>query len=90
MLLGGAALTRKYVEWDLRNTFHGDVYYGQDAFDGLRIMNALSDGIELDVAPVPPVAKASFQASSGSPTVKTQPVRCTSTGNKHSQSALPG
>ena len=58
VLLGGAALTRKYVEWDLRNTFHGDVYYGQDAFDGLRIMNALSDGIELDSSPTEPVAKA--------------------------------
>ena len=56
VLLGGAALTRKYVEWDLRNTFHGDVYYGQDAFEGLRIMNALSDGIRLDRSPVEPVA----------------------------------
>ena len=58
VLLGGAALTRKYVEWDLRNTFHGDVFYGQDAFAGLKIMNALSDGVELDRAPVEPVAKA--------------------------------
>ncbi len=56
VLLGGAALTRKYVEWDLRNTFHGDVFYGSDAFDGLRIMNALSDGIELEAQPVEPVA----------------------------------
>ena len=56
VLLGGAALTRKYVEWDLRNTFHGDVFYGQDAFDGLRIMNALSDGIELDSTPTEPMA----------------------------------
>ena len=54
VLLGGAALTRKYVEWDLRNTFHGDVYYGQDAFEGLRIMNALSDGQALDRTPVEP------------------------------------
>ena len=58
VLLGGAALTRKYVEWDLRNTFHGDVFYGQDAFAGLKIMNALSDGVELERAPVEPVAKA--------------------------------
>ena len=58
VLLGGAALTRKYVEWDLRNTFHGDVFYGQDAFAGLKIMNALSDGVELDRAPVEPVAKS--------------------------------
>ncbi|MDE2987836.1 MAG: methionine synthase [Chloroflexota bacterium] len=74
VLLGGAALTRKYVEWDLRNTFHGDVFYGQDAFDGLRIMNALSDGIELDAEPVTPVAEVSFQARSGSPTARFQPI----------------
>ncbi len=57
VLLGGAALTRKYVEWDLRNTFQGDVFYGQDAFEGLRIMNALADGDALDASPVEPVAK---------------------------------
>ncbi len=71
VLLGGAALTRKYVEWDLRNTFHGDVFYGQDAFDGLRIMNALSDGIELDSGPVEPKAKPSPSANGAG--VKTQP-----------------
>ncbi len=59
VLLGGAALTRKYVEWDLRNTFHGDVFYGSDAFEGLRIMNAMSDGIELDTEPVKPVVTGS-------------------------------
>ena len=63
VLLGGAALTRKYVEWDLRNIFHGDVYYGQDAFEGLRIMNALSDGIELECAPVEPMAVPSASRS---------------------------
>lgn len=66
VLLGGAALTRKYVEWDLRNTFHGDVYYGQDAFDGLRIMNALSDGTRLDRAPVEPVAAPASALSASS------------------------
>ncbi|MCY3569537.1 MAG: B12-binding domain-containing protein, partial [Chloroflexi bacterium] len=70
VLLGGAALTRKYVEWDLRNTFHGDVFYGQDAFEGLRIMNALSDGVELDADPVQPPVDVSFQARAGSPTAK--------------------
>ena len=57
VLLGGAALTRKYVEWDLRNAFDGEVYYGQDAFEGLRIMNAISDGDPPDSVPVPPVEK---------------------------------
>ncbi|MCY3922520.1 MAG: methionine synthase [Chloroflexi bacterium] len=68
VLLGGAALTRKYVEWDLRNTFHGDVFYGQDAFDGLRIMNALSDGVELNAAPVEPAPAPTARASSATAT----------------------
>ena len=44
ILLGGAALTRGYVETDLRECFAGRVWYGQDAFEGLRIMNALAAG----------------------------------------------
>ena len=64
VLLGGAALTRKYVEWDLRNTFHGDVFYGSDAFEGLRIMNAMSDGIELDASPVEPAPAPSAKTAS--------------------------
>jgi 5-methyltetrahydrofolate--homocysteine methyltransferase len=41
VLLGGAALTRSYVEEDLRALYHGDVHYGQDAFEGLAQMNRL-------------------------------------------------
>ena len=52
ILLGGAALTRRYVEWDLRNEFQGKVFYGKDAFEGLRIMNSLAQGEPLDAAPV--------------------------------------
>ena len=48
VLLGGAALTRAYVEQDLRSRYQGRVYYGQDAFEGLAIMNALMDGREPD------------------------------------------
>ena len=44
VLLGGAALTRGYVESDLRECFAGRVWYGQDAFEGLRIMTALAEG----------------------------------------------
>ena len=44
ILLGGAALTRSYVESDLRGHFQGRVWYGQDAFEGLRIMTALAAG----------------------------------------------
>ena len=52
ILLGGAALTRRYVEWDLRNEFQGKVFYGKDAFEGLRIMNALAQGEQLEAEPV--------------------------------------
>ena len=43
VICGGAALTRKYVEEDLAGLYHGEVYYGQDAFSGLRIMNDLTN-----------------------------------------------
>jgi 5-methyltetrahydrofolate--homocysteine methyltransferase len=44
VLLGGAALTRSYVEKDLRNLYQGKVYYGQDAFEGLRTIDAICRG----------------------------------------------
>ncbi|MEU7987183.1 methionine synthase [Streptosporangium canum] len=40
VLLGGAALTRAYVEQDLAELFQGDVRYARDAFEGLRLMDA--------------------------------------------------
>jgi 5-methyltetrahydrofolate--homocysteine methyltransferase len=41
VFLGGAALTRAYVEQDLREVFAGEVRYARDAFEGLRLMDAL-------------------------------------------------
>jgi 5-methyltetrahydrofolate--homocysteine methyltransferase len=41
VLLGGAALTRNYVEQDLRSIYNGNVFYAQDAFEGLRLMEEL-------------------------------------------------
>ncbi len=40
VLLGGAALTRSYVEQDLAEQFDGQVRYARDAFEGLRLMDA--------------------------------------------------
>jgi 5-methyltetrahydrofolate--homocysteine methyltransferase len=40
VLLGGAALTRAYVEQDLASLFDGEVRYARDAFEGLRLMEA--------------------------------------------------
>ncbi|MGC5028562.1 methionine synthase [Micromonospora sp. DT229] len=39
VLLGGAALTRAYVEDDLRSAFPGQVHYARDAFEGLSLMD---------------------------------------------------
>src|SRR5436190_2113582 len=44
VLLGGAALTRNYVERDLRDVYEGRVFYGKDAFEGLRTMDTLMAG----------------------------------------------
>lgn len=41
VILGGAALTRAYVEQDLHEIYEGEVRYAQDAFEGLRLMDAL-------------------------------------------------
>jgi len=41
VVLGGAALTRRYVEQDLQPLYKGIVSYANDAFDGLRFMEKL-------------------------------------------------
>jgi 5-methyltetrahydrofolate--homocysteine methyltransferase len=41
VVLGGAALTRAYVEDDLASLFPGEVRYARDAFEGLRLMDAI-------------------------------------------------
>ncbi|MCU0309378.1 MAG: methionine synthase [Acidimicrobiales bacterium] len=43
VLLGGAALTRSYVERDLRDVYEGRLFYGKDAFEGLRVMDRLGE-----------------------------------------------
>src|ERR1043165_9383846 len=41
VVLGGAALTRKYVEDDLKSLYKGQLYYARDAFAGLHTMDVL-------------------------------------------------
>ena len=41
VILGGAALTRAFVEQDLADIYDGDVRYARDAFEGLRLMDAV-------------------------------------------------
>ncbi len=42
VICGGAALTRKYVEDDLRREYSSAVFYAEDAFAGLHYMESLS------------------------------------------------
>ena len=44
VILGGAALTRGYVEKDLRDIYKGPLFYGKDAFEGLRVMDHIATG----------------------------------------------
>lgn len=47
VVLGGAALTRRFVDNDLRSLYKGAVVYASDAFDGLRFMEQLkTKGVE--------------------------------------------
>ncbi|MBI4913117.1 MAG: methionine synthase [Acidobacteria bacterium] len=44
VILGGAALTRNFVEQDCQAVYSGPVLYAADAFEGLRHMEALASG----------------------------------------------
>jgi 5-methyltetrahydrofolate--homocysteine methyltransferase len=54
VILGGAALTRDYVEGDCRRAYSGPVLYAEDAFEGLRHMQALVAGETTVPAPASP------------------------------------
>jgi len=46
VILGGAALTRSYVEADCRAIYEGPLYYAKDAFEGLEVMQQVVAGAE--------------------------------------------
>lgn len=56
VILGGAALTRRYVEEDCRKVYKGTLYYGQDAFDDLKIMEVIATG-DHSLLPQPPAVE---------------------------------
>ena len=58
VILGGAALTRDYVEGDCRRTYSGSVFYAEDAFEGLRHMQALVSGEAAVPSPTPAASAA--------------------------------
>jgi 5-methyltetrahydrofolate--homocysteine methyltransferase len=62
VVLGGAALTRKYVEDDLKSIYNGTLFYARDAFAGLHTMDKLMSG---DGHAIEKQAKAASAAASG-------------------------
>ncbi len=67
VILGGAALTRAYVEDDLASLFDGEVRYARDAFEGLTLMEPLvrvARGEAPDAVGLPPLKKRIHRAGS--------------------------
>lgn len=72
VILGGAALTRAYVEQDLHEVYEGEVRYARDAFEGLRLMDALI-GVKRGVpgAELPELRPRRVRASTPAPAAGT-------------------
>jgi 5-methyltetrahydrofolate--homocysteine methyltransferase len=82
VLVGGAALTRSYVETDLQSRYPGPVFYGKDAFAGLDAMRRIVAGDltppgRKTTAPVPvrhPSAAAAPSSGSTSSVARDNPI----------------
>ncbi|MBP5866372.1 MULTISPECIES: methionine synthase [Streptomyces] len=74
VILGGAALTRAYVEQDLHEIYEGEVRYARDAFEGLRLMDALI-GVKRGVpgAVLPELRQRRVRAAAGVTAVEERP-----------------
>ncbi|MCA2219374.1 methionine synthase [Jidongwangia harbinensis] len=62
VMLGGAALTRSYVEDDLRAAYEGEVHYARDAFEGLSLMDRLMTAKRGGTAVTDPEREAALAA----------------------------
>lgn len=75
VLLGGAALTRSYVEYDLRQRYPGPLYYGKNAFSGLDAMQQIVSGADTPAVGkprrVPTVAEADVAVPERAPSIVT-------------------
>ena len=69
VLLGGAALTRRYVDNDLKPLYKGPVSYAKDAFDGLRLMDQVMSG----AVKAPETVAAATAATAGAETAAPAP-----------------
>ncbi|MDT0567396.1 methionine synthase [Streptomyces sp. DSM 3412] len=74
VILGGAALTRAYVEQDLHEIYEGEVRYARDAFEGLRLMDALI-GVKRGVpgAQLPELRQRRVKATAAATVVEDRP-----------------
>jgi 5-methyltetrahydrofolate--homocysteine methyltransferase len=59
VVLGGAALTKRFVEEDCQNEYEGQVFYAKDAFSGLYAMEAIMTGSSAGLAELSPPAEVS-------------------------------
>jgi 5-methyltetrahydrofolate--homocysteine methyltransferase len=65
VVLGGAALNRRYVDADLIPLYKGKLFYAQDAFDGLHTMDLLAQGEQAESKVQSPKSKVAAAASNG-------------------------
>ncbi len=78
ILLGGAALTRAFVEQDLADMFDGNVRYAKDAFEGLALMDtvmAIKRGDSEAVLPEPRRRRVSRTKGGGAAEIVELPSR---------------
>ncbi|CAI9393483.1 methionine synthase [Microbacterium sp. T2.11-28] len=90
VLLGGAALTRAYVEDDLAGQFDGEVRYAKDAFEGLALMEPLvrvARGESPDAVGLPPLKKRIHRE--GSLLTLTEPEAMPARSDVASDNAVP-
>ena len=72
VILGGAALTRRYVEDDLRKIYKGPLFYAKDAFDGLRLMGEFAAAGSIGLRPVAQDAAVSPEAPRRAPNLEAE------------------
>ena len=99
VILGGAALTRAYVEQDLHEIYEGEVRYARDAFEGLRLMDALiavkrgvpgADAARAQAAPGPGRARRAVEVSRARGRRRPAPTSPPTTRSPSRRSGAPG
>jgi 5-methyltetrahydrofolate--homocysteine methyltransferase len=88
VLLGGAALTRAYVEQDLAALFDGQVRYARDAFEGLRLMDAFM-AVKRGVAGAELPALRARRVTSGAKLTVTEPEQMPARSDVATDSPVP-